>query len=101
MLKTLLWRFALSTILAIAGATWIAAPHVESMLTEWFGTDIGLRARLVMSSIEDPLAELVDKRSPTRLKQFLSKVTADERLLGVLVCRPDGKPIFETEAVPA
>ena len=39
------------------------------MLTEWFGTDIGLRARLVMSSIEDPLAELVDKRSPTRLKR--------------------------------
>ena len=101
MLKTLLWRFALPTILAIAGATWVAAPHVESMLTEWFGTDIALRARLVMSSIEDPLAELVDKRSPTRLKQFLSKVTADERLLGVLVCRPDGKPIFETEAVPA
>ncbi len=100
-LKTLLWRFAIPTFVAIAAAAWIAAPHVESILTEWFGTDIALRARLVMSSIEDPLAELVEKHSPTRLKQFLSKVTADERLLGVLVCRPDGKPIFATEAVPA
>ena len=101
MIRTLLWRFAIPTFAAIAIAAWVAVPHVESMITDWFGTDIALRARLVMSSIEDPLAELVDKHSPARLKQFLSKVTADERLLGVLVCRPDGKPIFQTEAVPA
>jgi len=101
MIKTLLWRFAVPTFAAIALAAWIAAPHVESMLTDWFSTDIALRAQLVMSSIEDPLADLVDKHSPARLKQFLSKVTADERLLGVLVCRSDGKPIFQTEGIPA
>lgn len=101
MIKTLLWRFAVPTFAAIGVAAWIAAPHVESILTNWFGTDINLRARLVMSSIEDPLGELVDKPTSSHLRKFLSKVTADERILGILLCRFDGTLIFRTEAVPA
>ncbi|MEW5888759.1 MAG: trehalose-6-phosphate synthase [Pseudomonadota bacterium] len=100
MLRTLVWRFALPTLLVITGAAFFVMPHVESLLTGWFRADVDMRAQLVMSSMEEPLTELVDRPVAARIKRYLAKVTADERLLAVLVCRPDGQAIYQTEQTP-
>ncbi len=100
MLRTLFWRFAVPVLVALSVGAWIAVPYVERMLTEWFRTDVEMRAKLVMSSMGETLPTLLDRSELPRLRRFLSKVTEDERLLAVLACRPNGQAIHQTDRTP-
>ena len=100
MLRTLLWRFALPVVLVLTVGAWIAVPYVERMLTEWFRTDVEMRAKVVMNSMGETLPTLLDRSELPRLRRFLSKVTEDERLLAVLACRPNGQAIHVTDRTP-
>ena len=53
-----------------------------------------------MHSMEEPITDLVEKGNESRLRAYLAKITADERLLAVLVCRPNGSTIFKSERAP-
>ena len=75
-------------------------PISSGLLAEWFRSDVELRAQLVMHSMEEPITDLVEKGNESRLRSYLAKITADERLLAVLVCRTDGSTIFKTERAP-
>jgi trehalose 6-phosphate synthase len=101
MLGTLFWRFALPVLVALSVGAWVAVPYVERMLTEWFRSDIDMRARLAMTSMGEALPTLLDRSELPRLRRFLSKVTEDERLLAVLACRPDGQTLYQTDRTPA
>jgi len=100
MLRTLFWRFALPVLVALSVGAWIAVPYVERMLTEWFRTDVEMRAKVVMNTMGETLPTLLDRSELPRLRRFLSKVTEDERLLAVLACRPDGQTIYQTDRTP-
>jgi trehalose-6-phosphate synthase len=100
MLRTLLWRFALPVVLVLTVGAWIAVPYVERMLTEWFRTDVEMRAKVVINSMGETLPTLLDRSELPRLRRFLSKVTEDERLLAVLACRPNGQAIHVTDRTP-
>lgn len=100
MLRTLFWRFAVPVLVALSVGAWIAVPYVERMLTEWFRTDVDMRAKVVMSSMGEALPTLLDRSELPRLRRFLSKVTEDERLLAVLACRPNGQAIHLTDRTP-
>jgi trehalose-6-phosphate synthase len=100
MLRTLFWRFAVPVLVALSVGAWIAVPYVERMLTEWFRTDVDMRAKVVMSSMGETLPTLLDRSELPRLRRFLSKVTEDERLLAVLACRPNGQTIHQTDRTP-
>jgi trehalose 6-phosphate synthase len=94
-------RFVLPVALASCVVAFFGLPYIERLLAEWFRSDVELRAQLVMHSMEEPITDLVQKGNEWRLRGYLAKVTADERLLAVLVCRPDGSTIFKTERAPA
>jgi trehalose-6-phosphate synthase len=100
MLRTLFWRFALPVLLVLSVGAWVAVPYVERMLTEWFRTDVDMRARVVMRSMGETLPTLLERSELPRLRGFLAKVTQDERLLAVLACRPDGRTIYATDRTP-
>ena len=100
MLRTLFWRFALPVLVALSVGAWVGVPYVERMLTEWFRTDVDMRAKVVMSSMGETLPTLLDRSELPRLRRFLSKVTEDERLLAVLACRPNGQTIYQTDRTP-
>jgi trehalose-6-phosphate synthase len=100
MLRTLFWRFALPVLAALSVGAWVGVPYVERMLTEWFRTDVDMRAKVVMSSMGETLPTLLDRSELPRLRRFLAKVTEDERLLAVLACRPNGQTIYQTDRTP-
>ena len=100
MLRTLFWRFALPVLVTLSVGAWIAVPYVERMLTEWFRTDVEMRAKVVMNTMGETLPTLLDRSELPRLRRFLSKVTEDERLLAVLACRPDGQTLYQTDRTP-
>src|SRR6267142_7099740 len=104
MFRSVMLRFVLPVAFASCVVAYFGLPYIERLLAEWFRSDVELRSQLVMHSMEEPLAELVGKggdlRSDARLRSYLGKVTADERLLAILVCRPDGTTILKTERTP-
>jgi trehalose 6-phosphate synthase len=53
-----------------------------------------------MHTMEEPITDLVQKGNETRLRAYLAKTAADERLLAILICRPDGSTIFKSERTP-
>jgi trehalose-6-phosphate synthase len=101
MFRSIMLRFVLPVAFASCVVAYFGLPYIERLLAEWFRSDVELRAQLVMHSMEEPITELVEKGNESRLRSYLAKITADERLLAVLVCRIDGSTIFRTERAPS
>src|ERR1700686_2759009 len=101
MFRSVFPRFVLPVAFASCVVAYFGLPYIERLLAEWFRSDVELRAQLVMHSMEEPITDLVEKGNEARLRAYLSKITADERLLAILVCRPNGTTIFRSERTPA
>jgi trehalose-6-phosphate synthase len=101
MFRSIMLRFVLPMAFASCVVAYVGLPYIERLLAEWFRSDVELRAQLVMHSMEEPITELVEKGNESRLRAYLAKITTDERLLAVFVCRTDGTTIFKTERAPA
>src|SRR5882724_13605778 len=90
MFRSVMLRFVLPVAFASCVVAYFGLPYIERLLAEWFRSDVELRAQLAMHSMEEPITDLVEKgnesRSDARLRSYLGKVTADERLLAILVC---------------
>src|SRR5580693_6262808 len=96
MWRSVLLRFVLPVALASCVVAYVGLPYIERLLAEWFRSDVEVRAQLVMHSMEEPITDLVEKGNETRLRAYLAKVTAEERLLAILVCRPNGSTLFKS-----
>ncbi len=59
-----------------------------------------MRARLIMATLEEPLADLLDAGQEKKAGAYLAHVAGDERLLGVLVCTREGVSVLQTSHVP-
>ncbi len=94
-------RFGVPLVILLVGATYLAVPHVDRILTEWFRSDVELRSALVARSIEDGIVPLLEDQPEGRIRAHLEKLAADERLLAVLICREDGTTAFQTRSAPS
>src|SRR5260370_9812733 len=101
MFRSVMLRFVLPVAFASCVVAYFGLPYIERLLAEWFRSDVELRSQLVMHSMEEPLADLVGKGNEARLRAYLAKATADERLLAILVCGPDGTTILKTGRTPS
>jgi trehalose-6-phosphate synthase len=101
MFRSIMLRFVLPVTLASCVVAYFGLPYIQRLLAEWFRSDVELRAQLVMHSMEDPITDLVEKGNEARLRAFLAKIAENERLLAILVCRPNGTTIFKSERIPS
>ncbi len=101
MFRSLLVRFVLPVSLATCVAAYFGLPYIERLLAEWFRGDIEMRAQLLMSSMQRPVADLVANGEREQLGNILAQITTDKRLLAILVCNPDGSTLIETDQAPA
>ena len=101
MFRSVMLRFVLPVALASCVVAFFGLPYIQRLLAEWFRSDVELRAQLVMHSMEGPITDLVEFGSEARLRAYLAKIAADERLLAILVCRPNGTSIFRSDRTPA
>ena len=100
MFRSIMLRFVLPIAFASCVVAYFGLPYIERLLAEWFRSDVELRAQLVMHSMEDRITELVEEGNQARLRSYVTKMAADERLLAILVCRDDGSTIYKTEGAP-
>ncbi len=101
MFRSIFLRSVLPLLIAAGVVAFFGLPYVDRLLRDWFSADMELRARLVMSSLEDALPPLVARDDQRALSRYANKVTVDQRVLGILICRLDGKALFETTRAPA
>ena len=94
-------RYVLPILAALSLIAFVGVPYIEHILTDWFRSDIELRARLVMNSMEEPLTDLLERNERARLAGYLERVVSDERLLAVLICDASGAKVYATNLVPA
>jgi trehalose 6-phosphate synthase/phosphatase len=100
-MRNALFRYLLPIVVAVSLVAFIGVPYIDHILSGWFQSDVRMRAQLVMTSIDEPLAALMDPADPARAQAYLERVAGDERLLGFVVCRPDGQTVVRTAQVPA
>jgi len=101
MIRALLLRYVLPAVAAVLLVALIGVPALDRLLTDWFRADVQLRARLVMTSIGEPLGALLDKSDTGDARAYLSRVAGDERLLGFIVCGPHAGGVLSTAAMPS
>ena len=59
MFRSLITRTLLPLLLAAGVVAYFGPPYIDRLLTAWFRSDVELRARVMMSSLEDSLPLLV------------------------------------------
>src|ERR1700742_2736937 len=100
MFRSIMLRFVLPIALASCVVAYVGLPYIQRLLAEWFRSDVEVRAQIIMHTMEESITELVEKGNESRLRAYLAKTAADERLLGILVCRPNGTTLFRSERTP-
>jgi trehalose 6-phosphate synthase/phosphatase len=101
MYRTIIFRTVLPLLLAAGVVAYLGLPYIDRLLTNWFRSDVELRSRLVVSTMEETLPGLIARHDQPGLRKYVAKITADQRLVGVLVCGADGWTELKTERVPA
>lgn len=101
MIKAILVRYGIPAVLAIVIIAYLGVPFVNHMLSGWFRDDVELRAQLVANTIGEQVGPLIEKHDLTSLRNYLAKLTTDERLLAIVLCKMDGALIYRTDATPS
>jgi trehalose 6-phosphate synthase len=81
-------RFLVPLLIALAAFAYAAVPLVDTLLSRWFLRDLDSRASLIANTVQDPLAELIEAGSPTRIARYLARLTQNERIFAVGLCLP-------------
>src|SRR6266699_3620051 len=87
-------RFIIPLFLALGALAYAVVPLVDKLALQWFERDLDLRATLIASTVQEPLRDLIRAGNRTRLLQFFTRISQDERLYAVGFCPMGlGEPI--------
>src|SRR2546426_1840596 len=94
-------RFIIPLFLALGALAYAVVPLVDRLTLQWFERDLDLRASLIASTVQEPLRDLIRAGNRSRLLQFFSRISQDERLYALGFCPLGrGEPIA-TPTLPA
>lgn len=94
-------RFIIPLLLALGAFAYAVVPLVDKLTLQWFVRDLDLRASLVANTVQEPLQDLIRAGNRTRMLQFFTRITQDERLYAMGFCpSPQGQPVATTTLPP-
>ena len=95
-------RFVVPLLVALAVFAYAALPLVDRLMLRWFSRDLEVRANLIATTVDDPLHNLIRTGDRSRIQEFFTRLTQDERLFAVGFCPPpdNGEPVT-TPTLPA
>jgi trehalose 6-phosphate synthase len=93
-------RFILPLTVVLAGLAYAVIPLVDTMTLKWFVRDLDIRSKLIASTVEGPLVDLLAAESKSKMVTFLNRLTQDERLYAVGFCDRDNKLLYKTPTYP-
>ena len=97
-------RLSLRFVIPLAGALALLAyavvPLVDHFTLQWFVRDINIRSRLITSTLQEPLTELLQSEDRKKINALLLRTIQDERLMAVAICDGSGKLLYKTPTFP-
>jgi hypothetical protein len=93
-------RFLAVLLLGLAALTAAGWVVLSRTTRGWFERDLDLRSTLAVRAAEKSLARNWGTHSP-RLKETLTDITRDERIMSAGACAMDGELLSATEAHPS
>ena len=94
-------RFVVPLAIALTLLAYGVVPLVDGLTLRWAVRDMDIRSRLISSTLQEPLTELLQKNERSKINALLLRATKDERLLALGVCDETDKLIYRTAAFPA
>ena len=87
-------RFVIPLLLALAAFAYAVVPLVDKLTLRWFVRDLDIRASLVANTVQEPMQDLLRTGNRTRMVQFFTRITQDERLFAIGFCpAAPGEPV--------
>lgn len=93
-------RFIVPLALALAAIAYAVVPLVDSLTLRWFVRDLDIRSDLIANTVQEPLEEMIRTGSQSRMLQFFTSVTRDERLYAMGFCASPASQLLVTTTFP-
>src|SRR5207253_9260873 len=93
-------RFILPLALVLALIAYAIVPLVDALTLKWFVRDLDIRSKLVASTMEAPLAELVATESKAKILAYFRRIIQDERLYALGLCDLQNHLLYRTQSFP-
>src|SRR6266436_9553449 len=94
-------RFVVPLLVALAIFAYAALPLVDKLMLRWFSRDLEVRANLIATTVDDPLHNLIRTGDRSRIQEFFTRLTQDERLFAVAFCPAANSDPVTTPTLPA
>ncbi|MDR4469278.1 MAG: trehalose-6-phosphate synthase [Nitrospira sp.] len=73
---------------------------VDSLERKWFVRDLDLRSKLMIGTMEKPLADLVAMNAKNKIRAYFTRIVQDERLYAIGFCNRENRLLYETQSYP-
>ncbi len=93
-------RFVLPLVMALAVLAYGVVPLVDKLTLRWFVRDLDIRSRLIASTLDEPLAQLIQEGNRSKINRLMFRVIQDERLLALGYCDDNGTLLYRTPTFP-
>ena len=93
-------RFVLPLVIVLAVIAYGVVPLVDSLQLKWFVRDLDMRSKLMVNTMEGPLADLLVSNSRGKILAYFTRIIQDERLYALGFCNLDHLLLYETQAYP-
>ncbi len=93
-------RFVLPLLIVLGLVAYAVIPLVDALTLKWFTRDLDSRSKLLASTMEVPLAELVAVKAKAKIFTYFHKVIQDERLYALGFCDLQDRLLYQTLTFP-
>ena len=94
-------RFLIPLLLALGAFAYAVVPLVDQLTLRWFVRDLDGRASLIANTVEEPLQDLIRAGNRTKILQFFTRITRDERLYAMAFCQSANAQPVATPTLPS
>lgn len=93
-------KFIIPLALALSLIAYSVVPLVDTLTFKWFTRDINIRTKLIGSTMQDPLIDMLENPSSGKIQRLFARAIQDERLYALAFCDLDSKLLYKTQTFP-
>ncbi len=93
-------RFIVPLAIALAILAYSVVPLVDKLYLRWSVRDMDLRAKLIASTLQEPLTDLLQQRNKSKINALFGRALRDERLYALGYCDEEGNMPYRTQTLP-
>ncbi len=93
-------RFIIPLLLALAVLAYAVVPLIDKLTLRWFMRDLDGRASLIANTVQEPLQDMIRAGDRSRMLEFFTRITQDERIFAMGFCAAPGELPVATATLP-